>query len=59
MPNCPGRMKNGSKCSEPLYKCLVCNVVGCKQPEPRMCSNQAFVKEVCIKCGSEKKELLR
>ncbi len=58
MATCGGRLKNGAKCSEPLYKCTVCSIVGCKQPEPSYCSKQAFVNEICIKCGSDKKEKL-
>jgi hypothetical protein len=56
---CNGRLKSGAKCNEPLYRCLVCSIVGCKQPEPNMCTKQGYVKEVCIKCKSEKKELVK
>ena len=59
MPACTGRLKNGAKCSEPLYRCLVCNIIGCKRKEANDCSKQGFNNEICVKCGSTKKELAK
>jgi hypothetical protein len=49
---CPGRRSgNQQNCTSALYRRRACGNVGCDQGREDYCSNQAFVRGKCERCG--------
>jgi hypothetical protein len=51
MEKCRG-IKEDKPCLQPLFRCVKCGYYGCVQSEKDVCTEQGFVGDICVNCGS-------